>query len=65
MACIDNGLQLWKLKTPIKTRSSNKIFFCQMRFGILGFEIEIEKMFILGGILTTLRCCHFQVQNLD
>jgi len=33
--------------------------------GFWGFEIETKKMFNLAGVLTTLKRCSLQVQNLD
>jgi hypothetical protein len=40
-------------------------FFAKQVFGILGFQIEIEKMFNLIGVLRTLEPSYLQVQNLD
>jgi hypothetical protein len=34
-------------------------------FGILGFQIDTEKMFSLTGVLITYRHCYLQVQNLE
>jgi hypothetical protein len=40
-------------------------FLGKQVLGILGSQIEIEKMFHLINVLTTLKCYHLQVQNLD
>jgi hypothetical protein len=39
--------------------------FVKQVFGILRFQIEIERVLNLMGVLTTLRCCHLQVRNLN
>jgi len=44
---------------------SNVGFLAKQVFGIVGSQIEIEKMFNLIGVLTALKRCHLQVQNLD
>jgi len=44
---------------------SNVGFLAKWVFGIVRFQIEIEKMFNLIGVLTTLKSCHLQVQNLN
>jgi hypothetical protein len=44
---------------------SNVGFFTKYFFRILGFQIEIKKMFNLVSVLTFLRRCCLQVKNLD
>ncbi len=40
--------------------------FCARQIlGIVGFQIEIERIFSLAGILTSLRRCHLQLEILD
>ncbi len=71
-------LLFWRLAIPppvctnpfawLKTHEGqflNVGFFVQQVFGILRFQIEIERVLNLLGVLTTLRCSHLQVQNLD
>jgi hypothetical protein len=33
--------------------------------GIINLQIKIEQMFDLAKVLTTLRCCHLQMENMD
>jgi hypothetical protein len=40
-------------------------FLGKQVFGILEFQIDIEKMFSLIGVLIALKHCCLQVQNLD
>ncbi len=40
-------------------------FFVQQVFGSLRFQIEIERVLNLLGVLIALRCYRLQVQNLD
>jgi hypothetical protein len=40
-------------------------FFAQQILGIVGSQIEIERIFSLVGILTNLRRCRLQLENLE
>jgi hypothetical protein len=40
-------------------------FLATQVFKIFGFHIETKRVLNLVGVLTTLRCCYLQVQNLD
>ncbi len=66
-------LLFWRLAIPppmcanpfawLKTHESqffNVGFFVQQIFGILRFQIEIEKVLNLLGVSTTLRCCRLR-----
>jgi hypothetical protein len=57
-----NPIVWWKTH---EGQFSNVGFLAKQVFGILGFQIEIEKVLSLIGILKTLKCCHLQVQNFD
>jgi hypothetical protein len=40
--------------------------FCAKKIlGLVGSQIEVEKIFLLARILTNLRGCHLQLKNLD
>jgi hypothetical protein len=43
----------------------NVAFLAKQIIGISGFQIEIEKVFILVGVLIVLRCFRLQGKNLD
>jgi hypothetical protein len=43
----------------------NVVFLAKQIFEIPKFQIEIERMFNLVGVLIILRCYHLQVENLD
>ncbi len=57
-----NPIIWWKTH---KGQFSNVGFLAKRVFGIVRSQIEIEKMFSLIGVLTTLKSCRLQVQNLD
>jgi uncharacterized Tic20 family protein len=57
-----NPLIWWKTH---EGQFPNVGFLGKQVLGILGFQIETERMFNLINVLTTLKCYHLQVQNLD
>jgi hypothetical protein len=40
-------------------------FFEIQIFEIINLQIKIEQMFNLARMLTTLKCCHLQMENMD
>jgi hypothetical protein len=40
-------------------------FLTRQILGVVGFQIEIERIFSLDGMLTNLRRCHLQTENLE
>ncbi len=74
-------LQLWRQLQKVMSslsadqRSNIKVFgvyiegnvgfLTKQILGILRSQIEIEQGFSLVGVLTTLKCCRLQVDNLD
>jgi hypothetical protein len=40
-------------------------FLARLILGVVGFQIEIERIFSLDGMLTNLRRCQLQTENLE
>jgi hypothetical protein len=40
-------------------------FLARQFFGVVGFQIEIERIFSLARILTNLKRCRLQTENLE
>ncbi len=59
---IKNPLQLWE-KHESRFRTIG--FFVKQILGIVSSQIEIEHIFSLAGILTSLKRCKLQTENLD
>jgi hypothetical protein len=61
VTCVD-PLTWWQIH---ETQFPNVRFFVKQILRILRSQIEIEHVFNLVGVLTTLKCCRLQVDNLD
>jgi hypothetical protein len=48
-----------------KAKVSNSGCSCKTNFGIPASQVETEKIVSIFGILTTLRRCRLQIDNLD
>ncbi len=59
--CVD-PLAWWRIH---ETQFPNVSFLAKYILGILGSQIEIERVFSFTGVLITLRCYRLQVDNLD
>ncbi len=60
-ACAD-PLAWWQM---YECQFPNVGFLAKQNFGILSSQIEIEQVFSLVGVLTALRHCYLQVENMD
>jgi hypothetical protein len=60
-SCVD-PLTWWRIH---ESQFPNMGFLAKQILGILGSQIEIERVFSLASVLTTLRHCHLQMENMD
>jgi hypothetical protein len=64
-------LDVEDIKCPLQWWQKHETMFLTIGFlarqilGVVGFQIEIERSFFLVGILTNLRRCHLQTENLE
>jgi hypothetical protein len=56
---------LWSDGKNMNLCSQLLVFFSKQVLGIIGSQIEIERIFYLTHILANLKKCHLQLENLE